>query len=90
MIQILHVNPSKILPYCLQLLAMLNGADGKIIWQRLPEQASYDLYNVLIIHDVNFDGYMDILAARYRPNAGNSILLIVIIRSSNSTQNHNT
>lgn len=58
------------LPFCLKLLAMLNGADGKILWQRMPEESSYDLYNALIIRDVNNDGYMDILAARYRPNAG--------------------
>ena len=56
--------------FYLQLLVMLSGADGKILWQRIPEESSYDLYNVLIIRDVNNDGYLDILATRYRPNSG--------------------
>lgn len=46
-------------------MVAISGADGAIIWElEKPEKEYYiNLYNVLIIRDVNADNHMDIIAS---------------------------
>lgn len=42
----------------------MSGADGAVIWEHKSDSL-FDLYNVIVIEDVNYDGYKDILASYY-------------------------
>lgn len=50
-----------------QLLLAVSGIDGSVIWQ-LESVSESELYNVLITHDVNQDGFLDIIASHYMQN----------------------
>lgn len=53
-------------------MVAISGADGAIIWELVKPKREYyiDLYNVLLIHDLDSDNHMDVLATHTSGNDG--------------------